>query len=115
GAAAERIDRFLSLPAAARWRDHDERGCFLCNASADFAVKDTRTFERIEHGRAKLLVALETALSEICLDRVDADPKPIGHFLLGVYTGLRVLARSGASNNVLDDIKRQAMETVSKL
>lgn len=90
----ERLNAFLSAPLEASTKN-DRLGCFLCNASADQADlnEDTRMqvskgFETLTHGLDSLLKELHPGISS---DESLAKART----LLSVYTGLRVMTRSG--------------------
>lgn len=106
--ALARIDAFVASPINAV-RDHaDRRGCFLCNASADRASLDDDTAALVRQGYAKMGGAIAYALSE-----VDGDTDPAqSQLILTVYSGLRVMARSGMPVETLTLAKNALMDTL---
>ncbi|MEO1405904.1 MAG: TetR/AcrR family transcriptional regulator [Pseudomonadota bacterium] len=112
GAALKKLDWFLSLPGQARWQEGDARGCFLCNASADQAAFDPEISKIVRNGQTKLSSAIELALGSLPKQPRQDATKATADFFLGVYTGLRILARGGADIATLDGIRMQAMTTV---
>lgn len=91
----ERIDAFLSAPISAV-RDHaDQRGCFLCNASADRASLDEETAALVRQGYDKMRRAIIYSLTEALPDTHASILKAHAQLVLTVYSGLRVMARSG--------------------
>lgn len=92
--ATARIRAFLSAPIAAV-QDGDRSGCFLCNASADQAGLDFQTEAQVKRGFAALASALETPLATLNSALSPADLDTRAHMLLGLYSGFRIMARSG--------------------
>ncbi|MCR9080682.1 MAG: TetR/AcrR family transcriptional regulator [Hyphomonadaceae bacterium] len=92
--ATDRIRAFLTAPIAAA-ENQDRSGCFLCNASADQAGLDVQTEAQVQRGFTALASALETPLAELnhALSRADLETR--AHMLLGLYSGFRIMARSG--------------------
>lgn len=111
---AERLNWFLTLPAEDRWRKQDPRGCFLCNASADQASQDEVITTRIREGRQKLVDAIAGPVAALRADLNTSDVAAKARFLFGVYTGLRILARSGASEEMLGDIRAEAVTSLQE-
>ena len=67
-APLDRLHTFMSAPIDAAFGDHDRRGCFLCNASADDAAIDHETKDLVARGYRKLENALKDPISEIHTD-----------------------------------------------
>ncbi|MEM8799586.1 MAG: TetR/AcrR family transcriptional regulator [Pseudomonadota bacterium] len=112
GSLKERLDRFLSLPINARWRDLDLRGCFLCNASADVAVLDEDVRRKVIGARAKLIAAAENAFASDGSFIQPDESQRNAHFIVAVYSGLRLMARSGETRQVMEDAKNKALDTL---
>jgi AcrR family transcriptional regulator len=112
-APLERIDMFLTSPIVAVRDQNDRRGCFLCNASADRASMDEETGALVRRGYEKMRVAIAHALAQ---EAPDAGAAPIAaraQLVLTVYSGLRVMARSGLTSDALSLAKEQALAAVS--
>jgi len=81
-----RLKAFLSAPIEAVWNQKDQRGCFLCNAAADYAAHDGETQNRVKHGYAKLENALRVPVSEIHPDWPQAKINKTAQLLLSIYS-----------------------------
>ena len=92
--ATDRIRAFLTAPIAAV-ENQDRSGCFLCNASADQAGLDVQTEAQVQRGFTALASALETPLAELNHALSQADLETRAHMMLGLYSGFRIMARSG--------------------
>jgi AcrR family transcriptional regulator len=100
----ERIDAFLSFPITAV-RDHkDRRGCFLCNAAADRASLDPDTARAIA-------ASLSEAMPNLPVARIEARADVV----LTIYSGMRVLSRSGVSGDFLMITKAEIMRSISQI
>lgn len=92
--ALDRLKAFLSSPLIAA-EQNDRSGCFLCNASADQADLDSDTKRQVADGFARLLDGLKSALRELDPDfGADRIQAKAGLFL-AVYSGSRIMVRSG--------------------
>ena len=114
GDPVERIRAFLSAPIDAAWNRNDQRGCFLCNASADHAALDLETQALVIRGYAKLEAALRVAVSEV---RADWPPPTVGQFaqlLLSVYSGLRVMARARVKRDRLEGARNAGLTLLAR-
>ncbi len=109
GSAMDRIGAFLDAPIAARRDAGDARGCFLCNASADRAALDPETAEIVQRCYAKLGSALDRTLAEIM---PPADAQRRAQMVLAVYSGLRVMARSGMDIAALEYARDDALRSL---
>jgi AcrR family transcriptional regulator len=97
----KRIDAFLSTPIIAV-RDHtDRRGCFLCNAAADRASLDEDTAALVRKGYAKMRSAIAHSLREAFPNLKPSTIDAHAQLVLTVYSGLRVMARSGLESDEL--------------
>ncbi len=90
----KRIRAFLNMPIEAAWSRNDQRGCFLCNASADYAALDPETQALVVRGYKKLEAALGAAVGEARPDWPAETIAQSAQLLLSVYSGLRVMARA---------------------
>ena len=106
--AEDRISAFLSAPLAAA-EQNDRAGCFLCNASADQADLDTDTKTQVMRGFEHLAAALAAPLAERNPILTSDELARKSEALLAVYTGLRIMVRSGLPLNRLAGIVPHAM------
>lgn len=110
----DRIAAFLSAPVTAVRDTADRRGCFLCNAAADRASLDRETDALVLRGYAKMRAAIADALGTAFPDAGADHIAQRAQLVLTVYSGLRVMARSGMSGDdlalagaaVLDALRR---------
>lgn len=108
-------DRILSLfnALSGAVAAGDTRGCLLCSAAAGYEMSDPEIAAAVEHGMRSMRNALESALNEspthVCLPKDDL--RALANILLTQYIGLRVLARSRMSL----DIVEQSAKTVADL
>lgn len=108
--AEDRISAFLSAPLVAA-DQQDRSGCFLCNASADQADLDADTKTQVLRGFDHLASALAVPLAE---RNPDLNADQVGRkadALLAVYTGLRIMVRSGLPLDRLAGTVPLAMRT----
>ena len=96
----EAIFAFLDLPAQAV-ESGDLRGCFLCNTTMETETLDAAARQLAKTSRNKLHAALVTAWSQQSGDQNPIAAQAAATQLLAFYFGLRVLARSGTSAEVL--------------
>lgn len=111
--ATDRIADFLSAPIEAARAD-DRTGCFLCNASADQADLDLPTQQQVVRGFEALTHALAQPVSELMPDVRDAEVTETARTLMSVYTGLRIMVRSGLPLNQLEPSVSRAMRLVAR-
>ena len=110
-APAMRIEAFLRAPLTAV--EHNDRtGCFLCNASADQADLDPDTRSQTRRGFEHLASGLSAALAALRPDLGGADRDARAQALLALYSGFRVMVRSGADLGQLEAAVTQAMVLV---
>jgi AcrR family transcriptional regulator len=100
GRAALKALFFAPVTAVA---NGDRRGCFLCNSSGEYASLDEASREVSDRGHAAMLDAIGKALAEI--DHKTIEPGEV----LALYVGLRVLARSSMSEDMLRGIAQSAI------
>jgi len=104
----QRIEAFLSLPVEAA-RLADRSGCFLCNASADQADLDDETKLQVTRGFERLDRALIVPVSEIGCASNEAAVAAKARAFLAVYSGLRVMARSGLAPEILEAVRDEVL------
>ena len=107
-----RIDAFVSAPLAALKEPADTRGCFLCNASADRASLDPQTARMVRSGYDRMRAAIAHALHEADPQMCAETRREQAQLILTVYTGLRVMARSGAPVETLEPARTTLMQTL---
>lgn len=108
----KRLDDFLSAPINGLTTGGRNKGCFLCNASADRADGDSETRALVKRGFEKMGQALTVTLSDL---HPDLDPHHAQNFaqmLLAMYSGLQVMSRSGVSANKLSSAKSAILLTL---
>lgn len=108
----DRIDAFLSAPIIAVGDHADRRGCFLCNASADRASLDEETAALVRRGYSKMGRAVTHSLDEAFPDMQADTVNAKSQLVLTVYSGLRVMARSGMTAETLTLAKAGVMNTL---
>lgn len=106
----DRIEAFLSAPIIAVRSNADRRGCFLCNAAADRASLDTDTETLVLRGYAKMRGAIAGALNEAFPDAEAATITQRAQLILTVYSGLRVMSRSGIKGDDLEMAKTAVLD-----
>lgn len=107
-----RIDAFLSLPIIAV-RDHDDRrGCFLCNAAADRAALDLDTKAMVQRGYNKMRMAIIASLSEAFPETPTEVIAVRAEVILTVYSGLRIMARTGQSADTMLATKDEVLRAL---
>ena len=90
-----RLNDFLSAPIKNVSSDGMNKGCFLCNASADRADMDDQTRALVQRGFKKLGRALVSVITELHSDWSNAQTQQAAQMVLSMYSGLRVMSRSG--------------------
>lgn len=109
-----RIDAFLSSPVLAVRAHRDRRGCFLCNAAADRASLDEDTAKQVRHGYEKMCGAIAHSLAEAFPELERETVEGRAQLVLTVYSGLRVMARSGIAADVLEQAKEAVLAMLGK-
>lgn len=112
-APVDRIVAFLSAPITAVQTHSDRRGCFLCNASADRASLDSDTAALVRNGYDKMRRAIAYTLMQEFPDMPTAKINIQSELVLTVYSGMRVMARSGIAVDMLSRARDATMSTVS--
>lgn len=84
----------------------DLRGCFLCNSSAEHLSLDADAREISQRGLVAMQDSIGKALAEAGIQTVHPGE------VLAIYFGMRVLARSGASEAGLRAIARSAIDRI---
>src|SRR5262245_14224717 len=102
---AEIVDRSL--------RDPDRKGCLLVNAALDVAPHDAEVGRMVsgylDEIRSFFRRNIEAAHKAGQVPR-RTDAEAVSGHLLGVITGIRVLARTGANRKLLESVARPALE-----
>lgn len=109
--ARHRIEAFISAPLAAA-AQQDRTGCFLCNASADQADLDTDSKAQVSSGFDLLAGALTVSLEQLDPKQRAADNAAKAQVLLALYVGFRIMVRSGAVIEQLENAISQAMRMI---
>lgn len=112
GNPRQRIRAFLSAPIDAMLGGQDRRGCFLCNASADHAASSPETARIVQRGFETMASALAHALKDLKPGATAARLKAEAWMLLSVYSGLRIMVRSGLSVDHLTTARDAAVAVV---
>jgi len=89
----ERVKAFLSAPIKASFNDSDRRGCFLCNASADFAEG-----------------ALRSPIAELHPDWPSDKVEKTAQLCLSVYAGIRIISRAAVDRKHLEGGRDACMD-----
>jgi len=105
----QRLDDFLSAPIRDISPQGKSKGCFLCNASADRADGDAQTRALVRRGFDKLAKALVVVVSEIKPNWSQTQNKQSAQMLLSIYSGFRIMARSGVEIEKLYAAKSGAL------
>ena len=106
----ERVKAFLSTPVKASFNESDRRGCFLCNASADFAAHDDETRALVARGYGKLERGLKAAIEQIHPDWTPYKLETSAQLCLSVYAGLRNMSRAALEKNRLEGARDACLE-----
>lgn len=92
--------------------DPEKRGCMIVNTALDIAAHD----EKIREIVSNLLGEIEgffrravEAANLVELVQQKPGPEDMGRLLLGIVIGIRVLARTGATRDVLEGTLRPAL------
>ena len=109
----ERVKAFLSAPIEASFNKNDRRGCFLCNASADYAVHDDETRALVARGYGKLERALMTPIAQLHPDWPNDKCKKTAQLCLSVYAGLRIMSRAAAERDRLEGARDTYMDMLA--
>ena len=112
-APLDRIDAFLSSPIVAVRDNKDRRGCFLCNAAADRASLDEETGTLVRRGYDKMRAAIAHSLGEAFPNLPQQTISTRAEVVLTIYSGLRVMSRTGIGAEMLVATKDDVMRTLS--
>lgn len=112
GTPKEKIARLFDAVLKGAAKKSGRRGCLICNAAIDQAATDAETSKvltaSIDRLERAILNALTSAGRSPTLSGSDStQAKARG--LLASYFGLRVLAKSGASRDVLASVRDDAL------
>jgi len=105
GDAASRFARLFHHIIEDAVEADDRRGCFLCNACVDQAALDTQSGKLISEMTARIEDSFEATLADAGYgDGGDARVcRKTARAILAGYFGLRVLVRTGADRDMLED------------
>jgi len=106
---SERLDDFLTAPIKNVASGTMNKGCFLCNASADRADADEETRLLVQRGFKKLGRALATVITELHPQWTSEKVEQAAQMTLSIYSGLRTMSRSGHDVSALTDAKIGAL------
>ena len=106
------IEMFLDAPIKDAEAAGPNRGCFLCNASADRADFDEATRARVKRGFHKLAAPLTKLAAALSPEGKPAQAEESAQMLLAVYAGMRIMSRSGLDLNQLQATKRAALRAI---
>jgi len=109
GDPMDRIAAFLSAPIKAVADSGDRSGCFLCNASADQAAASPETGAIVQRGFETLAAALASTLAERHPGASIEDCEAKAWMVLSVYSGQRIMARSGVAIAHLETARDAAL------
>lgn len=112
-APLERIDAFLSSPIVAVRDNNDRRGCFLCNAAADRASLDEETGTLVRPGYDKMRAAIAHSLGDSFPNQPPQTISTRAEVVLTIYSGMRVISRTGIGTEMLLATKDDVMRTLS--
>jgi len=104
-----RLDSFLSAPIKNTSVKGKNKGCFLCNASADRADSDPETRALVQRSFTKLAMALASTVSELKPNWNEQQIQNSAQMLLSIYSGLRIMSRSGVDTARLRSAKLAAL------
>ena len=112
--ARDRLHAFLISPITAIQENGDRKGCFLCNASADRSSLDEETAKLVRRGYAKMQGALVKTISELPDTKAnEGQVTAKASLALSVYSGLRVMARSGIAIETLLTTVEACLSSIS--
>jgi TetR/AcrR family transcriptional regulator, transcriptional repressor for nem operon len=104
GDAAARFARLFRHIIEDAVEADDRRGCFLCNACIDQAALDTPSGRLIAEMTARIEETFDTTLANAGFGGGDAAMRrKTARAILAGYFGLRVLVRTGADRDKLED------------
>ena len=108
----KRLDDFLSAPLKNSPSRQGNNGCFLCNASSDRADSDKETRALVQRGFKKLGQALASVISELHTDWTDEQIEQSAQMALSLYSGFRIMSRSGHDVKALTRAKDEALALI---
>lgn len=105
----DRIARFLATLVDDIVRGPGRRGCFIGNCAAEVAAVDKATAARVRHSleriEAVFFAALQDAQERGELTRT-TDVRALARFVAASIQGMRLVGKTGADRQVLEDIAR---------
>ena len=109
----EAIAAFVGEIVDRSLKDPERKGCLLVNAALDVAPHDAEVGRMVsgylDEIRGFFRRNIEAARKAGQVPR-RTDPEAVSGHLLGVVTGIRVLARTGANRKLLESVARPALE-----
>ena len=108
----ERVKSYLSAPINAVWDKNDSRGCFLCNASADYAAHDDNTRALVARGYGKMERALMVPIKQLNPKWSQPKLESAAQHCLSVYAGLRIMSRAAVDRKRLEGVRDACLGTL---
>jgi TetR/AcrR family transcriptional repressor of nem operon len=115
GTLREVLEHFFQTYIDALLSDPARRGCFLVNASLEMAPHDPEVAQKVAAGYADIEEAFYAILARVrTTGELDSacDPRQLARFLLATLVSIRVLARTNAGRQTLQDIVRTALSVL---
>lgn len=113
GSARTRIANLLQGVIDRACDGHDRSGCFLCNAAVDPAPICQETEGVVDTCLMRFEQAFSDALADTApFDRDRTARTKRARALLASYFGLNVLAKGGASREMLEDVLQSTLDTI---
>ncbi|MGI9385470.1 MAG: TetR/AcrR family transcriptional regulator [Methyloligellaceae bacterium] len=109
GSGPTRLKRLFRTVLNGARVDGDARGCFLCNAATDQATTDAAAAEALRKSTGRLETAIVEALADTPYGRRQTARRGKARELLGLYFGLRVMAKMGLPSAALEEAVGAAM------
>lgn len=109
----KRLENFLSAPINDVSKSGPNKGCFLCNASADRSDGDKDTRDLVRRGFKKMTTALAMLVRELKPGWDDTQSQQTAQMLMSIYSGLRIMSRAGVDTRKLEEAKTGALRLLS--
>lgn len=111
----EKLDQLLSGPADDLYGHQDDRGCFLCNTSADGLGRSPDVDTLVGDG----FETLEAGLSDLFTryaPKASADTiRDAARLALTTYSGLRIRSRAKPTREELDSVRTATVRAIQAL